>query len=135
MKRTANAIWNGSLKEGNGLVSSKSKALNNVQYSFSSRFEEGIGTNPEELVAAAHAACFAMAFSAELGKVGITPESIETTSNITFENGVLLESHLIVKAKVQGSKETIEKCANEAKVNCPIAKVLNLKITMELSIM
>lgn len=135
MKRTANAIWKGSLKEGNGQISSKSTALNNVQYSFGSRFEESVGTNPEELIAAAHSACFSMAFSAELGKANMTPESIETTSNITFENGVLLESHLVVKTKVPGSnKEAVEKCANDAKAGCPISKVLNLKITMELSL-
>jgi lipoyl-dependent peroxiredoxin len=135
MKRSANAIWKGNLKEGNGHISSKSTAINNVQYSFSSRFEEGVGTNPEELIAAAHAGCFSMAFSAELGKEGITPESIETSAFITFENGVLSESHLVVKATVPGSnKETVENCANIAKENCPISKVLNLKKTMELSI-
>lgn len=135
MKRSANAIWKGNLKEGNGHISSKSTALNNVQYSFGSRFEEGVGTNPEELIAAAHAGCFSMAFSAELGKAGITPVSIETTSNITFENGVLSESHLIVKANVPGSeKATVENCANIAKENCPISKVLNLNKTMELNI-
>ena len=135
MKRSANAIWKGSLKEGNGHITSKSTALNNVQYSFSSRFEEGVGTNPEELIAAAHAGCFSMAFSAELGKLSISPVSIETTSTITFENGVLAESHLTVKANVPGSnKEIVEKCANDAKANCPISKVLNLKVTLELTI-
>ena len=135
MKRSANAIWKGNLKEGNGHITSKSKAIDNMQYSFSSRFEEGVGTNPEELVAAAHAGCFSMAFSAELGKAGITPESIETSAFITFENGTLSESHLVTKAIVPGAdKAAVEKAANDAKAGCPISKVLNMTISLELTI-
>ena len=135
MKRSANAIWKGNLKEGNGHITSKSTAINNMQYSFSSRFEEGVGTNPEELIAAAHAGCFSMAFSAELGKAGITPDSIETSAFITFENGTLSESHLVSKATVPGGdKAAIEIAANDAKAGCPISKSLNMKISMELTI-
>jgi lipoyl-dependent peroxiredoxin len=135
MKRTAFAVWNGSLKEGHGNITAKSGAFTNLQYSWNSRFAEGKGTNPEELVAAAHSGCFSMAFSAELGKAGFVPDSIETSSIITFENGILTNSHLIVKAKVPGiSKEILDKCASEAKMNCPISKVLKLNISMDLTI-
>ena len=133
MKRTSTAKWNGSLREGKGTLSTQSPALYNMQYSFISRFEEGIGTNPEELIAAAHAGCFSMAFSSELGKAGFTPESIETTSTITLENLTLISSHLIVKANVPGiDQETLKRIANDAKTNCPVSKALNLEITMDL---
>jgi len=138
MKRTASAIWNGTVKEGNGHLTTKSTALNNVAYSWNSRFEEGAGTNPEELIAAAHAGCFSMAFSSEIGKAGFVPESIETSVTITLtpENLTITSSHLEVKAKVPGaSKEVVEKCAEDAKANCPVSKVLNLNISMELSIL
>ncbi|MDP4266031.1 MAG: OsmC family protein [Bacteroidota bacterium] len=135
MKRIATAIWNGTIKEGKGVLNSKSNILNNLPYTWNSRFSEGYGTNPEELIAAAHAGCFSMALSSELGKVGYNPERIETQSAINFENGILTHSHLTVKAKVPGiTKEVIEKCAREAKVNCPVSKVLNLNITMEISL-
>lgn len=133
MKRTATAQWNGTLKEGKGTLSTQSPALYNMQYSFVSRFEEGIGTNPEELIAAAHAGCFSMAFSSELGKAGYTPEKIETTATITMENLTLTSSHLKVKASVPGiDEDTLQRIANDAKTNCPISKVLNLEITMEM---
>jgi osmotically inducible protein OsmC len=135
MKRTATAKWNGSLKEGKGTLSTQSPALYNLQYSYVSRFEEGIGTNPEELIAAAHAGCFSMAFSAELGKAGFTPENIETKATITLESGALRSSVLEVKVNAPGvDKETINRCANEAKENCPISKALNLAISLELEL-
>jgi osmotically inducible protein OsmC len=102
MIRTANAVWNGSGKDGNGTVSTQSTVLSNAQYSYKSRFEQGVGTNPEELVAAAHAGCFTMKLSFVLGAAGFTPETLNTKCEITFENSVLTKSHLIVEAKVPG---------------------------------
>lgn len=133
MKRTAKAIWEGTVKEGNGTVSTQSPALFNIPYSYTSRFEEGMGTNPEELIAAAHAGCFSMAFSAELGKAGFTPGSIETKATITLESGALRASLLEVKARVPGiDSETLNRIANEAKDNCPVSKALKVAISMEL---
>ena len=132
MKRHATAVWNGSGKEGKGTISSQSGVLKDNQYSYNSRFAEGAGTNPEELVAAAHAGCFTMKLSFVLGEAGFTPERLETTSNINFENGVLTESHLTVKAKVPGiSKEKFDACVKDAEQNCPISKALNMKISSE----
>jgi osmotically inducible protein OsmC len=132
MKRHATAVWNGSGKEGKGTISSQSGVLKDTQYSYNSRFAEGAGTNPEELVAAAHAGCFTMKLSFVLGEAGFTPERLETTSNINFENGVLTESHLTVKAKVPGiSKEKFDACVKDAEQNCPISKALNMKISSE----
>ncbi|MGN6353337.1 MAG: OsmC family protein [Parafilimonas sp.] len=132
MKRHATAVWSGSGKEGNGTVTTQSGILSNTQYSYKSRFEEGTGTNPEELVGAAHAGCFTMKLSFVLGEAGFTPESLETTSNINFENGVLTESHLVVKGKVPGiSKEKFDECVKNAEENCPISKALNMKISSE----
>ena len=132
MKRNATAVWNGSGKEGKGTVSSQSGALKDTQYSYKSRFEEGTGTNPEELVAAAHAGCFTMKLSFVLGEAGFTPDKLETTSTINFENGVLTESHLTVTGKVPGlSKEKFDECVKDAEKNCPISKALNMKITSE----
>ncbi|MFT4153272.1 OsmC family protein [Parafilimonas sp.] len=132
MKRHATAVWNGSGKEGNGTVTTQSGTLSNTQYSYKSRFEEGTGTNPEELIAAAHAGCFTMKLSFVLGEAGFTPESLETTSSINFENGALTASHLVVKGKVPGiSKEKFAECVKNAEENCPISKVLNLKISSE----
>lgn len=132
MIRNATAVWNGSGKEGNGHLTTQSGVLNQTQYSFNSRFENGIGTNPEELIAAAHAGCFTMKLSFSLGAAGFTPETLETKSEITFENGVLSKSHLIVKAKVPGiSKEQFDACVKDAEENCPISKVLNLAISSD----
>src|SRR5690349_22134118 len=115
MIRHATAVWNGSGKEGNGKVSTQSTVLQDTQYSYKSRFEEGDGTNPEELVAAAHAGCFSMKLSFVLGEAGYTPDSIETTGNITLEGGTITQAHLVTKAKVPGiSKETFEECAQNA---------------------
>ncbi len=132
MKRHATAVWNGSGKEGKGTVSSQSGVLKDTQHSYSSRFGEGVGTNPEELVAAAHASCFTMKLSFVLGEAGFTPDSLEATANINFENGVLTESHLVVKGKVPGiSKEKFDECVENAKENCPISKALSMKISTE----
>jgi osmotically inducible protein OsmC len=130
MIRKGSAVWNGSGKEGNGQLTTQSGVLSNTQYSFNSRFENGIGTNPEELIAAAHAGCFTMKLSFVLGAAGFTPESLATTSEITFENGVLSKSHLIVEGKVPGiSKEQFDASVKDAEENCPISKVLNLEIS------
>lgn len=136
MKRKASAVWKGDLKSGTGTISSDSGVLKDTQYSFSTRFENGAGTNPEELVAAAHAGCFAMAFSAELGKVGITPESISASATITLEmlptGPTVTESHLVVTAKVPGADAAkVLEVANAAKAGCPISRLLNAKITMD----
>jgi osmotically inducible protein OsmC len=132
MKRSANAVWNGSGKEGNGTLSTQSTTLNNAQYSYKSRFEEGTGTNPEELIAAAHAGCFSMKLSFVLGAAGFTPEKIETSAAINLEDGKITSSELTLKAKVPGiSKEKFDECANDAKENCPISKLLNTNITLQ----
>jgi osmotically inducible protein OsmC len=135
MKRNATANWKGSGKEGKGTVSTASTVLNNTQYSFNSRFAEGVGTNPEELVAAAHSGCFAMKLSFVLGEAGFTPDDLTVTCSINFENGAITNSHLVLKAKVPGiSKEKFEECAQNAKANCPISKLLNTDITLEASL-
>ena len=132
MKRKATAVWNGSGKEGAGHLSTQSSVLNKVQYSYGSRFEEGTGTNPEELVAAAHAGCFSMKLSFVIGEAGFTPDRIETSSTVTLESGTITSSHLILKASVPGiSKAAFEKCVEEAKATCPISKLLNTNITLE----
>lgn len=132
MKRSSTAVWNGSGKDGTGTVTSKSTAINNAQYSYKSRFEQGVGTNPEELIAAAHAGCYSMKLSFVLGAAGFEPDSIETSSDIDFDNGVLKSSHLTVKAKVPRiSPEKFQEAANEAKENCPISKALSIPITID----
>lgn len=136
MKRKASAIWHGDLKAGKGSISTESGTLQGAQYSFGTRFESGVGTNPEELVAAAHAGCFAMAFSAELGKVGIVPVSIAATATITMEKTAagftVTQSHLDVTAKVPGQDQTkVLEIANAAKAGCPISRLLQAKITMD----
>lgn len=135
MKRKASAVWKGGLKEGKGTVSTESGVLSGTQYSFSTRFESGKGTNPEELIAAAHAGCFSMALSAELGKSGITPESLETSAELTMEkqeNGwTITEISLDLQAKIPGAdKQAFEKAAESAKANCPVSKLLKAKITL-----
>src|ERR1044072_6200793 len=122
MKRTATAVWNGSGKDGSGHLTSQSTTLNKTQYSYKSRFEEGIGTNPEELVAAAHAGCFTMKLSFVLGAAGFTPDNIDTKCTITLDNGAITESKLEVKATVPGiDAAKFAECANEAKASCPIS--------------
>lgn len=133
-KHRASAVWNGSVKEGNGKLSTKSGVLDNTQYSFKTRFEEGNGTNPDELIAASHAGCFAMALSLILGENGFTPDRIETTAEVTMnpEKLELISSHLTLKAKIPNIEEVkFKEIANAAKENCPISKVLNLDITLD----
>ena len=139
MQSSAKAIWKGSLKEGNGAITLGSGALSEVPYTFKTRFEGAKGTNPEELIAAAHSSCFSMALGAELGKVGITPESIETNSVVILENQgggfTVTESRLTANVQATGADKTvIEKCAAGAKENCPISKLLNTKISLSLTI-
>lgn len=135
MKRSATAVWNGSGKEGNGKVNTQSSVLSNAQYSYKSRFEEGVGTNPEELIAAAHAGCFSMKLSFVLGAAGYEPETIETNCTITLDNGAITNSHLVVKVKVAGiDQQKFQECAEDAKANCPVSKALNMDISMEASL-
>ena len=135
MKRNATAVWNGSGKEGSGHLSTQSTVLNQTQYSYKSRFEEGVGTNPEELMAAAHAGCFTMKLSFVLGGAGFTPENIETDCAITLENGSITSSHLTVKASVPNiSAEQFQQCADEAKRECPVSKAYNMDITLDASL-
>ena len=136
MKRNASAVWTGGLKEGRGNISSDSGVLADTQYSFSTRFEDGKGTNPEELIAAAHAGCFSMALSAQLGTMGLTPERIATTASVSLdkvgEGFAITAVHLTVKAKVPGADAPqFQTAANNAKAGCPVSKVLNATITME----
>lgn len=132
MKRKATAVWQGSGKEGKGHLTTQSSTLSKTQYSYNSRFAEGTGTNPEELVAAAHAGCFAMKLSFVLGEAGFTPDELTTECTITLGEGAITEAHLSLKAKVPNlTKEKLQECAEEAKKNCPISKSLNTKITME----
>lgn len=135
MERHASAVWEGGLKDGKGEISTDSGVLKGSQYSFGTRFENGIGTNPEELIAAAHAGCFSMALSAQLGQAGLVPERIDTSAAVTLEK---LESgfavtrvHLDVRARIPGAdKEKFNTAANNAKSGCPISKLLNAEITM-----
>lgn len=136
MKRKASAVWRGGLKDGRGTISSDSGVLKETQYSFSTRFENGIGTNPEELIAAAHAGCFSMALSAQLGEAKITPESIRTVATVTMDKTdagfTITAVHLDVIAKVPGaSQAAFATAANNAKAGCPVSRVLNAKITMD----
>lgn len=130
MKRNATAVWKGSIKEGMGKISTQSKTLDNAQYSFKTRFEEGVGTNPEELVAAAHAGCFTMQLSAFIGEAGFETENIQTKCDINFVDGAIVGSHLTVEAKVVGiSNDTFQELVTKAEKNCPISKLLNTEIT------
>jgi len=136
MQRKASAIWKGGLKDGKGSVSSASTVLNNTPYSFATRFENTPGTNPEELIAAAHAACFSMALSAQLGTANLTPSSIETSATLTMEKldagWTITAVHLDVVGKVPGADNAkFQELAGNAKSGCPVSKVLNAKISME----
>jgi osmotically inducible protein OsmC len=136
MKHKASAVWRGGLKDGKGSISTESGVLRETQYSFSTRFENGVGTNPEELIAAAHAGCFAMAFSAELGKAGLTPEAIHTTATVALDKTdagwTVTESHLDVTAKIPGAdRAKVLSIANVAKLGCPISRLLKANITMD----
>jgi lipoyl-dependent peroxiredoxin len=135
MKRNATAVWNGTGKEGNGHLTTQSGVLTKTQYSFNTRFADGIGTNPEELVAAAHAGCFTMKLSFVLNAAGFTADSIEARCDITLDNGSITESHLSVTATVPGiEKEKFDECVLDAKANCPISKLYNTNITHEVSL-
>ena len=136
MKRKGSAVWNGSLKGGNGKVSTESGAVRDAQYSFGTRFEDGVGTNPEELIAAAHAGCFSMALSGQLTNAGHTPESIETTATVTMEKTdagfTVTAVHLDVTARVPSAdQQAFDTAANNAKTGCPISRLLNAEITMD----
>jgi osmotically inducible protein OsmC len=136
MKRKASALWQGDLKTGKGHISTESGVLKETQYSFGTRFENGVGTNPEELIAAAHSGCFAMAFSSELGKVGLKAESIHVTATVTLEmlptGPTVTESHLEVTVKVPGADhDKVLAVANTAKAGCPISRLLTAKVTMD----
>src|SRR5580698_2417333 len=135
MIRKASAVWTGSLREGKGTISTDSGVLSATQYSFSTRFENGKGTNPEELIAAAHAGCFTMALSAQLGNAGITPESLETTASLSLDKldsgWTITKIHLDVTARIPGaSQAAFDKAAEEAKAGCPVSRLLKAEITM-----
>jgi osmotically inducible protein OsmC len=135
MKRNASAIWNGGLKDGQGRFSVGSGAVKDLKFGFRTRFEDEPGTNPEELIAAAHASCFSMALSAQLGERSITPEAIETTCTVTFENLTLTKSALKTTVKAPGAdKAKVEEAAAAAKAGCPISKVLKLEIVLDLTV-
>ena len=137
--RKATAVWKGDLKSGTGTLNAPSGELKNVKYTFDTRFADKFGTNPEELIAAAHAACFAMALSGELGKAGLTAEKIETTAEITLDKvndkPTVTKSHLKLDAHVPGAKNgQVEAIANEVKVGCPISRLLNAEISLEMAV-
>ena len=135
MKRKATAVWNGTGKEGKGHLTTQSSVLNKTQYSYGSRFKEGIGTNPEELIAAAHAGCFTMKLSFNLAEAGFLPEELQTEGQVTFENGIVTQSHLVLKAKVTGITESkFAELVKDAELNCPISKLLNTTISVEFTL-
>jgi len=137
MKRKASAVWRGDLKSGRGTISTESTVLKDTQYSFGTRFENGVGTNPEELIGAAHAGCYSMALSAELGKAGFTPDSIATSATVTLENHpqtswTVTKIHLDTTAQIPGiSAEKFAEIAHGAKVGCPISRLLKAEISLE----
>ena len=136
MKRSATAVWNGTGKDGNGVVSTQSSILSKTQYSYKSRFENGTGTNPEELVAAAHAGCFSMKLAFVLNEAGFTADEISTDCTITLQGLDITSSHLVLKAKIPGIDKTkFEAAAADAKANCPISKLLNTNITLDATLL
>ena len=135
MQSTASAVWKGSLKQGNGAISSRSGVLSETPYTFGTRFEGSAGTNPEELIAAAHAGCFSMALSAQLGEAGLTPDHVSTTATVTLENTdggfAVTRIHLDVAARIPGADQSaFDTAANNAKTGCPISKLMNAEISM-----
>lgn len=135
MKRKATAVWNGTGKDGKGYLTTQSTVLNKTQYSFSSRFEEGIGTNPEELVGAAHSGCFTMKLAFNLQAAGFTPDELKTDCEIVFEDGSIVASNLNLTASVPGiDTAKFEELVRDAEVNCPISKLLNTKISVTFSL-
>ncbi len=136
MKRNATAVWQGSLKEGSGKISVESKTMDNVQYSFKTRFENGTGTNPEELIAAAHAGCFTMQLSAFVGEEGFDIEMIETKCDIDLQDGSIVGSELTANAKISGiSDQKFQELVTKAEKNCPISKLMNTKITSKATLL
>jgi osmotically inducible protein OsmC len=137
MKRSASAVWNGTLKEGNGTLTTPGGALNNTAYSFNSRFASGHGTNPEELIAAAHAGCFAMALSAALGEAGFRPRRLDATAEVNLDNvpphgWTVTTSHLVLRAQVPDlTPEKFAEIADKAKANCPISRLLTAQISLD----
>lgn len=136
MQRKGSAVWTGGLKDGKGTVSTQSGVLKDTQYSFATRFENGVGTNPEELLAAAHAGCFSMAFSAQLGELGLKADRIATEATISLEKGdsgfSITSSHLVMTAKIpNATEEQFQTAANNAKAGCPVSKLYNTKITLD----
>jgi lipoyl-dependent peroxiredoxin len=135
-RRNATAVWKGSGKEGSGTLNSQSGLFSNAQYSYKSRFEEGTGTNPEELMAAAHAGCFSMKLSFILGAAGFTPDQIETQCFISLENGTITKSELVTKASVPGiTAEKFQECAKEAKETCPVSKAFGIETTVDATLL
>jgi lipoyl-dependent peroxiredoxin len=139
MQRTASAVWSGALKDGKGSISTQGGVLSNTPYSFSTRFENAKGTNPEELIAAAHAGCFTMALSAQLGTMNFTPQTLHTTATLTFEKleagWTISKIHLDVAGRVPGiSAEAFQSAAKSAETNCPVSRVLRAEITMNASL-
>ncbi len=136
MKRSANAVWNGDLRSGHGTISTESGVLSDTQYSFKTRFEHGAGTNPEELIAAAHAGCFSMALSVELQKAGLIADKIATKADVTLEQKVggfaITAVHLTLRAKVPGASQAdFDEAAEAAKAGCPVSKLLRAEITLD----
>ena len=132
MNRSAKAVWNGTIKEGKGVLTTQSKTLSSTPYSFVSRFENSNGTNPEELMAAAHAGCFTMKLSNDLTSAGFPPKELSTTSVVSLENGIISKSALTVEAQVSGiTSDKFQEIANHAKETCPVSKAYNLTITLE----
>lgn len=135
MKRTSKAHWQGSGKDGKGHLTTQSTVLNNTQYSFSSRFEQGIGTNPEELVAAAHAGCFTMKLAFNLQAEGYTADSLDTSCEINLVEGSIISSHLTLSAKVNGiNEDAFEKLVKAAETDCPISKLLDTEISVSFTL-
>ena len=136
MKRNATAVWKGTLKEGNGVLTTDSKVLDNTQYSFKTRFEDGIGTNPEELIAAAHSGCFTMQLSAYITEEGFEIESLETECAVDFQDKSVVGSHLTVKGKVKDiSEDMFQELVSKAEKTCPISRLLDTKITSEATLL
>jgi lipoyl-dependent peroxiredoxin len=136
IRKKGSAVWKGGLKDGKGTISTESGVLSNAQYGFNTRFENGPGTNPEELIGAAHAGCFSMALSAQLDEAGLKAESISTTATVSLEKGEggfsITAVHLDLSAKIPGAnREAFEKAANKAKAGCPVSKLFNAKITLD----
>ncbi len=136
IKRSGSAVWSGGIKDGKGSISTQSGVLDNTQYGFNTRFENGPGTNPEELIGAAHAGCFTMALSGKLGEAGMTAEKLQTTANVSLEkvaDGFTITAvHLTLVAKMPGaSQEAFDAAAQDAKANCPVSKLLNATITLD----